>query len=409
MPTTECIDNAPVDQIIEPSHREESVSISGLRVLIVDDQVHNRNIMGERIRVLGCVPLLAENGYQGLDIVRSEKPDLILLDIMMQDMNGTEVLKHLKTQNDLASIPVLMITAVDDDKTLTRCFELGADDYIIKPFRSRDFDARVQACLRRKKLQDEREWLLADLRRSYENLRQAEQARDTLSHMVVHDLNDPLMGISGRIELLLQRLAKPLVDKDLLKSDLAEMQVSAEHMKMLVQGILDAAKLEDGTMTVKLETIDCSHLVQVTCEAAQPLAHFSHVNLTYELHENPLTVESDPTLLSRILHNLVGNAIKHSPAKGTVTCRSLNRNGECVISIDDEGPGIPPHLREKVFEKFYQIERETPGERSGVGLGLAFCKMATDRLGGRIWVENGPEGKGTSFKVAIRLIARPEL
>ena len=126
-------------------------------ILIVDDIEKNRNLLSDMILTLGHTPVLAENGLSALTQTKEQPPDLILLDILMPEMDGYEVLNRIKSSITLRSIPVIMITAVDDMKNAVQCIEKGADDYLIKPFNPTLLKARIGACLEKKQLRDQEE------------------------------------------------------------------------------------------------------------------------------------------------------------------------------------------------------------------------------------------------------------
>jgi len=141
-------------------------------VLIVDDNEMNRDLLSRRLKRQGHTIVMAENGQAALNILRSQPFDLILLDIMMPEMNGYQVLEHLKQDPDLRHIPVIMISALDDMESVVRCIELGAEDYLFKPFNPTLLKARIGACLEKKQLRDQEQAYLTQLQQEQEKSEQ---------------------------------------------------------------------------------------------------------------------------------------------------------------------------------------------------------------------------------------------
>lgn len=174
------------------------------RILIVDDNEINRDTLEGLCESLGHTSILAESGTDALRLIRLHpQPDLVLLDIIMPEMNGYEVLHQIKNDTSLRTIPVIMISVVDEMESIVQCIEAGADDYLIKPFNAILLKARINACLTRKRLDDQEKKFNLWLAESLQKLQKAEESRDTLFHMIVHDLNNPLSVITGYSELLL--------------------------------------------------------------------------------------------------------------------------------------------------------------------------------------------------------------
>ena len=373
------------------------MSGSTATILIVDDIEANRLVLHELCLSLGHRPVVAENGRIGLDLIRAEDPDLVLLDIMMPELDGFGVLEQMKEDAALRHLPVIMITAVDELDSVVRCIEAGADDYLVKPFDPTLLKARMNSCLEKKRLRDQEQKLHADLTRSYDALRRAEQARDALVHMIVHDLNNPLTGILGYSEMLTRGGA----NEEKQQRYAEQIKKSGEEMAALVRGILDVYKLESGDMRVSLAPVDLVALARTVCEQLKPQAKALNIDLQFDFDGTDASVSADEELLRRVIQNLVSNALKHS-GRGTEVSVSIQRNqDQVVLVVKDNGDGIPREYQEMIFDKFFQMQARKEGKKYGVGLGLTFCKMAIEAQGGRIWVES-ETGKGSLFKAALR-------
>lgn len=318
----------------------------------------------------------------------------------MPEMDGYEVLDRIKKNELFCHIPVIMISAVDEIDSVLRCIENGADDYLVKPFNPTLLKARIGACLEKKQHHDLEQQLFAELKEKHEALQKAEQSRDALVHMIVHDLRSPLMAVLLATELLQMEVSENKFDEADFTKRLQQIHISTEEMTTLIKSILDASKLEAGDMQVSLIQINALQLMKDLCSQFEFRAQRKGIHLSYETESDDLIVRADRELLTRILQNLLVNALKYTAAAKNITLSVKRGDGRVVFCVANDGPGIPEEYKEKIFEKFFQLEIGDERKKYGVGLGLAFCKMAVETQGGKIWVES-EEGKGASFKVAL--------
>lgn len=368
------------------------------KILIVDDNEINRNVLNGLILGLGHIPILAENGRDAMEIIEKQLPDLILLDILMPGMNGYEVLRLIKNNNNLRHIPVIMISAVDETESVVRCIEKGADDYLIKPFNPTLLKARIGVCLEKKILRDTEKELHEKLERNYHDLIKLEQARDAMVHMIVHDLRNNVTTIMGYVQLLQSDIDKNCLDEKRIHKDLECIYESTEEMSILINAILDVSRIEAGEMPVSYGELNLLEFAKNMCERYIPIAEKKQIKASIDPESDSVMVYADSELLSRILQNLFVNALRYAKKRIEVSVRY--HNAKAILSIADDGVGIPEKYREKIFEKYFQIESVTGKRKYGIGLGLAFCKIAVDVQGGNIRVES-EEGKGSAFKIEL--------
>ncbi len=373
------------------------------KILIVDDNEKNRAVLNDFVVVLGHTPFLAENGLSALAQMRKEALDLILLDILMPEMDGYEVLENMKGDSNLRHLPVIMISDVDEMESVVQCIEKGADDYLIKPFNPTLLKARIGASLEKKRFRDQEQKFHEDLAASYEALRRAEHARDALSHMIVHDLNNPLSSVLGFAELLLRNATESTGYKNSDIKSLRHISDSSKEMSSLIQDILDVSKLEADEMPVSPEPVNAARLLTDISERFTPRAGQMRVRLSFVSESDDVMLQADRELLSRVLQNLLANALKRTGEGTNVTLSARREGNRVILAVKDDGPGIPAEYRDKVFDKFFQLESRKKGKMYGVGLVLAFCKMAVEAQGGTIWVES-VEGKGATFKVSLKAV-----
>jgi len=380
--------------------RSPSDGQSPSRVLIVDDMKANRIMLQDHMSAMGHKTRLAENGEKALAAMEEHMPDLILLDLLMPGMSGLDVLKRLKNEPLWRDIPVVIISAVDELESVVQCIQAGADDYVTKPFNPTLLRARTQALLERKRLHDRDKRVHEELARSHEALVRAERSRDSLVHMIIHDLKNALIGVSGYAGMMRRDLANGRFSQERFLQDLDLLIESADAMNMLVADILDVSKLESDQMPVNLKQVNIAALTQVLEDRTAAVAESEERHLIFEPVDPGCTVRADEKLLERVLMNLLTNGLKYTRRGGTVRLRVERGNGNVRFHVADNGQGIPADYLESVFDKYTQVRNRERGFHYGVGLGLTFCKLAVEAQGGRIWVDS-EERKGSTFHVEL--------
>ena len=361
-------------------------------IMVIDDTPANLKLLEEMLRGRGYRVMQFPRGAMALKAAAKNPPDLILLDIMMPEMDGFEVCRRLKAEERLKEIPVLFISSLDDTDSKLKAFSEGGVDYVTKPFQETEVLARVKTHLelRRKSLQIETQ--KRQLQKNYDHLRELEELRDNLVHMIVHDMRSPLTGLLGNTQLLLMRLQE--TEHAELASNAEEILKEGGRLRDMVTTLLDISRMESNEMTLEKEMCDLREVVASAMTSLGPLIKDSTV--LYEPPADAMTAVCDPEVSRRVVANLIANAIKFTGCSGEVRI-NLNRVPEGVrVSIRDTGPGIPPEYHQRIFEKFCQVSAWQEGYRYSTGLGLTFCKLAVEAQGGRIGVES-EVGKGSMF------------
>lgn len=242
--------------------------------------------------------------------------------------------------------------------------------------------------------------LYAKLEENYEALQRAEQARDSMSHMIVHDLCNYLSVVLSNVQLLQYNVNENNINREELLRGLQVSRNSIKEMTFLINSILDVSKLEAGEMPVSLTDISTLHFIKNIYEQYAIQAREKEIHLTIEYDSDDIKAKADKALLNRIIQNLLSNTLKHTKAETEVTLSAKKEGRNIVFCVADNGPGIPDEYKDKIFDKFFQIYIGRKRKKYSIGLGLAFCKMAAEAQGGKIWVESR-EGEGSSFKVAL--------
>jgi len=354
-------------------------------ILIVDDTPANLQVLTGMLKERGHRVRPVPSGRLALQVAANEPPDLILLDIMMPKMDGYEVCTRLKSDPKLKDIPVLFISGLSETVDKVKAFGVGGVDYITKPFQIAEVHARVDAHLR---LQRQSRELAEHLAR----LQELERLRDSLVHMIVHDMRSPLTSLRGILEILQPDLQATMTAED---AEAYQMAVDASvKLADMVSSVLDVSRLEAGQMPIKPKVCDLRDVVTAALRGLAGITRQRHV--VWAAPAAPVLAYCDAEVTGRIVANLVANAIKFTPADGTITLTAAAADGRVRLTVTDTGPGIPPQYREKIFDKFGQVAMRHTDTKCSTGLGLAFCKLAVEAQGGGIGVDS-EEGKGSAF------------
>lgn len=371
------------------------------KILIVDDESRNVKLLMAMISFQEYQMFSALSGKEALELVNQVKPDLILLDVMMPGMNGFEVCQRLKEDDRTRALPVLMVTALSEKEHRIRAMEAGADDFLSKPVDQTELLIRVKSLLRIKSYHDELREKYQEIAEKNKKLEELEKAKEGLTHMIIHDLNNPLQAISGQIELM-------LMGEDGLtegpRLTLHRVLHFCRELKQQIQCLLDVYRMEKGGMQLEMRETDIVGMVDEVISQMKVRAESKKISLAFHQDHAVPSIKVDGELLKRVIANLMDNAIRHTPAGGAVDVLVgfQETSGVLRFMIKDSGPGLAPEYREVIFNKFEQVKFRNAGARVGSsGLGLAFCKMAVEAHGGRIWVESEGEGKGCCFNFIV--------
>jgi signal transduction histidine kinase len=226
-----------------------------------------------------------------------------------------------------------------------------------------------------------------DLAVANERLQELDRLKSDFVSNVSHELRTPLTAIKGAVDLVLRQVAGPLTEKQV--HYLTRVRSNTQHLAGLINDLLDLSKIESGKIEMRSSRISLGGLVHEVMETLRPVAAEKIIDLEATIADPSILVWADRDKVNQVLMNLIGNAIKFTPAQGRVTVSAARDGNESVyVSVTDTGPGIAPEEREKIFDKFYQIAQTGETKPKGTGLGLAICKALVELHGGHIWVES---------------------
>ena len=370
-------------------------------ILVVDDVPDNVKLVSGDLLDEGYEIISATSGAEALRLAAERKPDLVLLDVMMPEMDGLEVCRRLKANPELSSIPVIMLTARGFDEDLVEGFDAGAQDYVTKPYTLEVLLARVQSALRVKRAHDD---ILEMNRRLDEARRAAEHAAVVKSNFLAtmsHELRTPLNSVLGMTDL-----ARECELPEDAGQYVERAHRCGEALLCVINDILDFSKIEAGRMDLEVVDFDIAEVIANSLEIVGYRAEEKGLALTHELApEVPARVLGDPARLRQVLLNLVNNAIKFTEAGGIQVKVDLENVADAEVTarfeVIDTGIGIPADRVEHVFDSFSQADSSTTRKYGGTGLGLAICKRLCQMMGGEIGASSSL-GQGSNFWFTVR-------
>jgi signal transduction histidine kinase len=372
----------------------------GASVLVVDDDQRNVRLMESILRGSGYQVVKAYNGEEALRLVESDRPDLLVLDVMMPRMSGFELCQRLKGRYETRFLPIIMVTALNALEDKVQALEYGADDFLSKPINKLELLAKVRSVLRVKALQDEVERRKSEIEAANQQLLRMQGFKESMMQMVVHDLKNPLASIMGNIQLIQMQSVEMLTPPRLAEL-LQRTQESARQLMRMILNILQIGKLEEQKMPLRLEPVLLHAVVQENADEMMGLGARDAISLENRVHPDLPAPRVDRELVSRVIANLLSNAFKHTPSGGRVVVDAQRDGDHITLTISDTGEGIPEDLQPRIFEKFVAGDSESTRRLlHDSGLGLTFCRLAVDCHGGRIWLKSRP-GEGTTVFVSL--------
>jgi signal transduction histidine kinase len=414
------------EPVAEEAVPESAASAKG-HLLVVDDNASNRDMLSRRLERQGYSVVTCPDGKQALERVRKPGVELVLLDIMMPEMDGYQVLEIMKGDAALRHIPVIMISALDEMQSVVRCIERGAEDYLPKPFDPVLLRARVGACLEKKRLRDEEQRKTEELERTLVRLKQTQDqlimheklaSLGAVSAGIAHEIKNPLNFVTNFAEIALSLTSE--LREELPPDAVAAVDDLLQSLDQSVTKISEHGKRADGIVRSMLllsrgQSGDRqrSDIAKLVAEAANLAYHGlratdSSFNCSFETDYDLSTGELDvvPQQLSRVFLNIVNNACyavhqrKKKEGDGyqpTLTLRTRRAGGHVEIRIRDNGTGMPKEVAAKIFDPFFTTK--PAGSGTGLGLSISYDIIAQGH-GGELSVDS-VAGEYTEFLIKL--------
>jgi two-component system, sensor histidine kinase and response regulator len=360
------------------------------RILIVDDVPKNIQVAANILQQEGYQMAFAQNGKAAISQIQSNRFDLILLDIMMPGMDGFEVCRQLRENPETRNIPIIFLTAKTDTESILKGFEVGAVDYVTKPFNGSELSARVRTHLA--------------LKRAQEDLLEANATKDKFFSIIAHDLKNPFNALIGLSKLLLNNYDS---FGDVKRKDFVQMiHRSSEQGFKLLENLLDWSRMQTGKMEWQPLEIDLNIYAFENISLLNAAAENKNIRLSSLIARDTM-VYADANMIRMVIRNLLSNAIKFTPEGGEVKIASRSSEGYEEVTVSDTGIGMSEEDIGKLFR--IDVHHSSPGtaDEQGTGLGLILCKEFVEKNGGKIWVKS-EVGKGSEFNFSVPKEMRSE-
>ncbi len=360
------------------------------RVLVVEDEDSLAEILEFNLQRNGFQVLIAKDGLEACRLIGREKPDLILLDIMLPLLNGWEICRMIRSHHDrlIGTTPIIMLSALSSENDKLKGYDLGADLYLPKPYTVKEVILQTRRLIERKREQKQLNAQLAAIRKWTE-------LQDNWQQALFHELRNQLTVISG--------MADHLNDCGSLPTDhtgqfIEQISTSSHYLGSLAENYLLIRQVEDSAGQLQPETFLLSNLLKELEALFKPLAEQKSCELSFQCTVTE-TINLHPVGLKIILASLLENALKYSLLDGHVLLSAATVAERLCLRISDDGPGIPPADREQIFEKFYRGSKQAD-RTAGSGLGLYMARTLARAMGGSLALEQA-EGDGCCFSLSF--------
>ncbi|MEO8501384.1 MAG: response regulator [Vicinamibacteria bacterium] len=380
--------------------RRITFSMAQVRVLLIAESVEAsdelRNVLADRdggLFEVTRVPTLEDAmGYLGREGV-----DIVLLDL---DTTGPVATGTIERVHAAApGLPLVVLTAERTDRNAAaQVLQAGAQDYVAKgSLMEHPLQRVLLHAIERQRLQADSESIRQQQQQLREELVLHElQLKDEFMSHVSHELRSPLTAVQQFSTILMDELAGPLTGDQ--KEALRVILRNVHQLEAMIEDLLETTRMQTGKLSIELQSVLSSEVVADAIDTLRVPAQLKDVELAFEVEEDLPTAYADPVRTRQILINLLGNAVKFTPAGGSVTASAAFDNDPAFLrfEVSDTGPGMDLEHTERIFERLYQVKGAAQAGRKGLGLGLFICKELVSRQGGRIGVTSGL-GKGSSF------------
>jgi len=363
------------------------INYSEYKILIVDDVLSNVLLLKVLLTNEKYNVVTAMNGTQALKMVESELPDLVLLDVMMPDISGFEVARQLKEKQAFAQIPIIFLTALNSTADIVKGFQMGANDFISKPFNKEELIIRVKHQIS----------LIAAKRIIFnqnEELKRTIKGRDKLYSVIAHDLRSPMASIKMVLNMLMINLPGEKIGEEM--HELLNMaNQTTEELFSLLDNLLKWTKSQIGRLNVVPQDIDIVGVSAGIIEIFSMVAELKQIKINLQSPDQ-LEVRADIDMIKTVIRNLISNALKFSNPGSDVQVVIEEKEEQVVVSVVDHGRGIKKEDQSKLLNVDTHYSTFGTKNEEGSGLGLLLCQDFVRKNGGELWF-NSEEGEGSVF------------
>ena len=371
-------------------NQTEEINTEGSRILVVDDDEIIRKLLRRVLERSGFVVDEADSGESAIECIEAHEPDLILLDVIMDGIDGFVTCRKIKEMPGLKHVPIIFVTGRSDTSSIVEGLDAGGCDYVAKPINRHEALARIRNHLKMR--------VLMRFQREFINgLKKANLAKNRIIGVASHDLRNPLASIRGLSEFLAE--SGPLNDD---QKEIADtIQSTSASMLHLVDELLDLSVIESGEERSEAVPCQVREVISSSLNIYQFTANKKSINLELDDRGMPDLLMLDRAQFRRLIDNLLSNAVKYSPLGALIRVLTEEVNGIFKIAIEDEGPGIPEGEMHKLFTHFGKTSVQPTGNETSTGLGLAICKEIAELHRGKVYAENREDRVGARFTVEL--------
>lgn len=368
-----------------------NINPAEFKILVVDDVVANVILLKALLSREGYKIATATSGEDALNKLPVEKPDVILLDVMMPGMSGFEVAEKIKKIPEFEDVQIIFLTALNSPADIVKGFKLGASDFVTKPFNREELIIRLThqiSLVAAKRI----------IEQQTNELKSTISGRDKLYSVIAHDLRSPLGSIKMVLNMLVTTLVPESVGEEMFQL-MKEANHIAEDTFSLLDNLLKWTKSQTGKLNIVYQDIDVVDIMDDIVEIFKLNAQLKEIQMTYK-NDVHVTVRTDVDIVKTIMRNLLSNAIKYSNKGGSIDVTTEDSDGFAIVHVADHGLGISKEGQEKLFKQDAHFTTFGTANEEGSGLGLILVKDFVDKIGGKIWFES-EEGKGSTFSFSI--------
>ena len=373
---------------------ESKINRSDYKILVVDDVMSNVLLLKVLLTNEKFQVITANGGNKCVEMAKSEHPDLILLDVMMPDISGFDTAVILKKDPDTADIPIIFLTALNAPSDLVHGFQVGANDFLSKPFSKEELIMRVMHQIS----------LVAAKRiivQQNDELKRTIGNRDKMYSVIAHDLRSPMASIRMVLNLVVNCLSREVVGDEIF--DLIDKaNRESEETHDLLDNLLKWTKSQTGRLNVVFQDFDLAEVVPGVVDIFVMIAETKHIELKLDMGASPIMVRADKDMLKTVIRNFISNAIKFSNEGSSIDIFVTVQDKFAKINVRDHGVGIS----EARLHNLFRAGKTTYGTNNeeGSGLGLQLCQDFAEKNGGSVCVES-VQGEGSTFSVLVPLLA----
>ncbi len=374
--------------------------LSGTSILIVDDNPQNLQVLGRLLQEQKCEIEFATNGIAALDWLETKKFDLVLLDINMPDMDGFEVCRRIRADSRFDTLPVIFLSADNDRESILKGFELGGQDFVTKPFDSRELIVRVRThislkdsleklgninrLLEEKVMERTKELQIANANLEKINLKLTEldNAKAEFLNLISHEIRTPLNGIILPVEMLKDSVS-PSEIRDLVDI----LDSSVRRLENFSINALLITRLKTRREEIMKKEVNIEAIVDILIAKEEKSIVGKQLTVSRIAGMKKSGIMGDTELISKCLASILENAVRYSPNGGNIEIKMMNDQSKTIIEIGDDGPGLPPDIIEQGAELF---SRGKAYDDRSTGIGIPLARLIAEAHGGSIELKNKP-------------------